>query len=291
MEEKAREWWEDWETRFADIDIHAAAEDPCEVTKEHVQEFVYWMLFTRSASTAQNKFKVTKQFFGYLEDDDEIELSPFARLKLPKKGITLTPILTDEEAEAIITHCSGKDFVAVRNRAMIETFLDTALRCSELAHMQVSSVDLRLDRIKVTGKGAKERIVTFGDLAGRALSKYDRMRSKKPGANLEYFWLDETGTKPLTISGIKSLLRRLGEALGIEKLYPHMFRHTFCHNWLLHGGSETGLMTLCGWSTRTMVEHYARIAAQTRALAEHKRLGIRNLSGFRPETRPDLIAS
>ena len=274
--EAHREWAEEWESRFTGIDIEAAAEDPCAVTKEHIQEYIYWMISTRSDSTAVNKFKVTKQFFRFLEEDDEIEFSPFTKLTLPKKGQKLTPILTDDQIEALLAQCTGKDFRSLRNRALVESFLDTALRCAEMTSLDTETVDLRLDRIKVRGKGAKERIVTFGDRTGRTLSKYDRARSKKPGAALPHFWLDETGRKPLTIAGVKSMIHRLGDAAGIPSLYPHMFRHTFAHNWLLNGGSENGLMQICGWATRTMVDHYAAIAAATRALAEHKRLGIRD---------------
>src|SRR3954454_14253998 len=67
-----------------DPDADAAAEDPCEVRRAHMEAFQAWMIETRSASTALNKHKGLQQFFKWmLLDEGEIDRSPMERVRQP----------------------------------------------------------------------------------------------------------------------------------------------------------------------------------------------------------------
>ncbi len=72
---------------------------------------------------------------------------------------------------------------------------------------------------------------------------------------------------------MRGVVKRIGEAAGVE-VHPHMFRHTFAHDWFMRGGNETQLMTIAGWRDRDMLSRYARSAEAERAKEEYKRLGI-----------------
>src|SRR5258705_11502463 len=67
-----------------DPDADAAAEDPTEVTKAHIEAFQAWMIETRSAATALNKHKGLQQFFKCLVDEDEMDRSRMDRVRQPK---------------------------------------------------------------------------------------------------------------------------------------------------------------------------------------------------------------
>ncbi|MER5219671.1 site-specific integrase [Streptomyces flaveus] len=72
----------------------AAAEDPVEVTRAHVEAFQAWMIETRSASTALNKHKGLQQFFKWLMlDEGEIDRSPMERVRQPKMPQKLVPVI------------------------------------------------------------------------------------------------------------------------------------------------------------------------------------------------------
>ena len=99
----------------------------------------------------------------------------------------------------------------------------------------------------------------FGRKTALALDRYLRARSRHRLAHLDALWLSQRGT--LTISGLRDMLDRRARQAGIPDLHPHMFRHTFAHEWLSAGGTEVDLMRIAGWRSREMLARYGASAA------------------------------
>ncbi|MBG0564894.1 tyrosine-type recombinase/integrase [Actinoplanes sp. NEAU-A11] len=251
-----------------------AAGDPTEVERGHVEEFQAWMVRTRSASTALNKHKGLQQFFKWLVEEEDLERSPLARVKQPKTGETLIPILGDEETAKILATCKDKTFLSLRDEAIIRVFFNTGARLSEVAGLLVDDVDLDHDTLLFHGKGMKDRRVRFGGKAGRALSRYLRARARRRFAESPVLWLPEKGETPLAANGIKIMLRRRGELAGVAKVHAHRWRHNFAHEWKLAGGDTGDLMLVLGWASDDMPRRYGASAAAERAQQVHARLRI-----------------
>jgi integrase/recombinase XerC len=84
------------------------AEDPCAVTKAHIESFQSWMIETRSAATALNKHKGLQQFFTWLlHDEQDIDRSPMDRVKQPKTQKKLIPIIRDDDTKSA-RHVQGQ---------------------------------------------------------------------------------------------------------------------------------------------------------------------------------------
>jgi integrase len=137
-----------------------------------------------------------------------------------------------------LADCSGRDFVSRRDTAIILPFADTGGRLSELAKLTTSDVDLRGRVACVVGKGRRPRTVPFGARTAHALDRYLRLRRQYATADRPNLWLGERNRAPLTVEGIKQMLRRRGENIGV-RVRTHMFRHRFADAWLKAGGPRS----------------------------------------------------
>jgi len=168
---------------------------------------------------------------------------------------------------------AGREFPEVRDRAMILLWLDSGVRLSEVVNRTLEDVDLDMQVLHVMGKGSRGRAVPYGTKTAQAVDRYIRLRAKHPyGKTVEHLWIGQKTKKPLTVSGAGKLLARRSEACGLGRIHPHQFRHTFAHMWLAAGGTETDLMRITGWKSRSMVDRYARSAGAERAREQHRKL-------------------
>jgi integrase/recombinase XerC len=257
------------------LDTGLAANDPVEVRKGDVESFQAWMVETRSAATALNKHKGLQQFFKWLMlDAEEIDRSPMERVKPPKVEKRLIPIIRDDETKKILDTCKDKNFIHLRDEAIIRLYYNTGARLSEVGHLRLVDVDLNGDSIHYYGKGRKERRVRLGSKTARAISRYLRVREKHIAADLPNLWLAERGRKPLMPNGIKLMLKRRGAAAGLSGVHAHRWRHNFAHQWKIAGGDTGDLMLLLGWTSEDMARHYGASAAVERAQQTQLRMGI-----------------
>lgn len=258
-----------------DPDADDAANDPTEVTKNHIEAFQAWMVETRSPSTAVNKHKTLRVFFGWLvHDEEELDRSPLDKVRKPKTPTTLVPVLQEDSTTRLLQECSGRDFLSLRDQALIRLFANTGARLSEVAGLSLDDIDLKTESVIYRGKGAKDRQVRISPRTTRALSRYLRARAKRNGAHLPDLWLADRGAKPLQANGIKIRLKRLGTRAGISGLHAHQWRHTYAHEWKSAGGDTGDLMLTLGWSSETMARHYGASAAAERAHTTQTRLNI-----------------
>lgn len=249
--------------------------DPVEVRREHVESFQAWMVETRSAATALNKYKGLQQFFKWLMlDAEEIDRSPMERVKPPKVEKRLIPVIRDDDTKKVLDTCKGKEFIQLRDEAIIRLYYNTGARLSEVGNLRVDDIDLNIDSVHYWGKGRKERRVRFGPKTARAISRYLRARDKHVAASLPDLWLAKRGRRALAPNGIKMMLKRRGRAAGLDGIHAHRWRHNFAHEWKKAGGDTGDLMLLLGWTSEDMAHHYGASAAAERAQETQLRMGI-----------------
>lgn len=241
-----------------------------ELTRAAVREWLAQLADRNEPTTVKTRYRGLFRFCGWLVDEDELTENPMRTLGPPEPKPKPVPVLTDAELGALLKACAGKDFRDRRDEAMIRLLLDCGLRVSELCGLTVDGVDLDVGMALVKGKGAKIRPIYFGARTTRALDRYLRARASQRWAHLDALFLTQRGA--LSPDGARERMKVRGAAAGIADLHPHMFRHTWAHDFLMNGGQERDLKRLAGWSSDVMLERYGASAADARAKAAAQRM-------------------
>jgi site-specific recombinase XerD len=258
---------------------------PTGIRREHVEAYIQRLRDRGlSASTVKQHTRSIKLFFAWLIEEGEVKADrdPTRNVKVPVPEVKPPEVLTVEELGRLMKACQrGRSPMENRrDEAIIRLFADTGIRLSELVGLMVDQVDLDSGVLRVTGKGSgrgpRQRLVWFGPKTAAALDKYLRLRAQHRLRELPELWLGRYVTQPLTVSGVAQLVRERGRLAGIERLHPHLFRHTYAHLSLAAGMQEGDLQRLGGWRDRSMLSRYGASAATERALAAQKKLGLGN---------------
>jgi site-specific recombinase XerD len=251
--------------------------DVTSITREHVEQYLVALQERPSrrgtpisAAYVNKQYRSLQQLFRWLEDDGEITTSPMAKMRPPQVPEKPVPVITEDQVKALFATCKGNTFENRRDAAIFQVLIDTGVRASELSGMEVEGVDFDSGTIAVLGKGRRERAVPFDDQTTDALRRYLRARRGHKHVESPMLWLGSKG--PLSANGIQQMIDRRCHDAGVPHVNLHKFRHTYAHNWLAAGGSETGLMRLAGWKSREMLQRYGASEADKRAREEHKRL-------------------
>ncbi|MEK6720655.1 MAG: tyrosine-type recombinase/integrase [Chloroflexota bacterium] len=240
------------------------------IRREHVETFIVSLQEAgQRPATVSVAYRSLQPFFKWAVGEDEIDASPMERMRPPIVPEEPPAVLREAELKATLDACAGSSFEDRRDTAIVRLLLDTGMRRAELAGLKVDDVDLDQQVAIVMGKGRRPRACPFGSKTAQALDRYVRLRLAHPFADRPELWLARKGV--LTDSGVLQVLRRRGAAVGLPKLHPHQFRHTYAHLWLADGGNEGDLMRLAGWKSRQILSRYGASAADERAREAYRR--------------------
>jgi len=254
--------------------------DPTQVTREHLVEWLRFMQRPReeqgqglAAQSALQRYRSVSRLFAWMVDTDEIPESPMAKMKPPRVPEKMVPVIKQEDLRKLLKAVSGTDFESRRDKAIISLFIDTGLRVAEMAGIGCGDVDMEEREVVVMGKGRRARSVRFVKETRSDLQRYLLIRYKHAHADADALWVGKRGR--MQSNGIYQMVVRRCEDAGIERVHPHMFRHTFAHQYLRAGGAEGDLMRVTGWRSRQMVDRYGASAASERAAEAHDKFSPR----------------
>lgn len=240
-----------------------------DIHREHAEAFIVDLAQRFKPATVGVRFRSLQQLFRWALEEGEITANPMARMRSPSVPESPPAVLSDAELRGLLRGCEGPDFVSRRDTAILRTFIDTGARLSEVAGLRLEDVSLDDMTLTVVGKGSRVRVLPIGAKSVKAIDRYLRVRPLRENPQP---WLWIGGKGPMTASGIAQMIRRRGRAVGMEGLHPHIFRHTFAHQWLAHEGQEGDLQEIAGWRSREMLRRYGASSRAERARDAHRRL-------------------
>jgi integrase/recombinase XerD len=215
-----------------------------------------------SRVTIDNIRRIFSSFFTWLENEDYILKSPVRRIHKVKTAKTIKEILSDEEIEVLRDNCNQK-----RDLALIEILSSTGIRVGELVTINRKDIDFYERSCIVTGKGNKEREVYFDARTKLHLTQYLNSRTDTDEA------LFVSLAKPnlrLSIGGVETVLRKLGNKTNINKVHPHKFRRTLATMAIDKGMPIEQVQKLLGHVKIDTTLHYAMVNQANVKIAHRK---------------------
>src|SRR3989338_323141 len=239
-------------------------EDPRKVDRETVKNFLEHLYDNGfSVSSTERKLACLKSFFHYLLREDKITVDPTSDIKLPKKAKRLPKALSISETIKLISAPREKNYIALRNAALLELLYASGMRASETVGLNTSDINFEVAFVKCLGKGSKERIVPINKITLKAIKEYlDKSRPELPQHDKEALFLDKNG-KRLTRQGLWLVIKKYVKMTGVkEKTSPHTLRHSFATHLLEKGADLRSVQEMLGHADISTTQIYTSVSRE-----------------------------
>ena len=232
------------------------------------------------ATTANRRLTVFKRYFRWALREHLIASDPTLKLQAARQALRVPKSLSESQVEALLAAPDTQTPLGVRDRTMLELMYASGLRVSELVTLKVFNVSLSENVLRVFGKGNKERLVPFGEVASVWIKQY--LSAARPGLlagkQTEDLFVTHRGTKAGTAMSrvmFWMIVKKHALNAGITApLSPHTLRHAFATHLLNHGADLRAVQMLLGHadiSTTTIYTHVARERLKTLHAQHHPR--------------------
>lgn len=243
-----------------------------EVDRNLLREYISWLIErgVKRGSIAR-KQSALRSFYRYLVREELLSTSPIPLERHGRGPLSAFSIKTDKRLPEFLTTDEIRRLIETpdtttplgkRDRAFIELLYASGLRVSELASLNLKSINLTSREIRVRGKGSKERLVLMGEPAVIALTSYiNESRTELiAGKKTDALFLNSHGER-LSARSVQIILQKYAAAAGIEKwVHPHILRHTFATH-LLDGGADLRVVQeLLGHENLSSTQIYTQVS-------------------------------
>lgn len=214
-----------------------------------------------SAKSTQRWLSSLRGFFEFCLKNGYASVDPTVGMRAPKAQRTL-PKALDVDLAGQFVELQGDDFLAVRDRAILELAYGAGLRLGELASLDIGAIDLAAGLVRVLGKGKKERQVPLGRAARSALKNWLKLRREHNPDMLPALFLSVRGTR-LSHRAIQQRFERIGLMQGMpQRVHPHMLRHSYASHLLESSGDLRAVQELLGHSNISTTQIYTHLDFQ-----------------------------
>jgi len=232
------------------------------INKDQIREYLKYLdaIKLKNKSIARHLSSL-RMFYDYLLEKSLIDKNIFKSIKTPKCEKKLPNYLDYEDLDKLLNAFDLNKPLELRNKLIIEMFYSTGIRLSELVNIKLNDFNFSDKSLKVFGKGAKERIVYFGDYVVDLYNNYLNIRDKLlKGKKSEYLFINNKGDN-LTNSGVTNMLNMILKKISIKNdISPHTLRHTFATHMLNSGADLKSVQELLGHTNLSTTSIYTHIS-------------------------------
>ena len=228
-----------------------------------VQNLVYFLMKRKTDGNAEltlaKDISALRAFGDYLVRKNYWTENCALLLDRPKAGRHLPKVLSVEQTDELLSSIDTSKPLGIRDDALFELIYSCGLRISEACGLLVTNVHFKERLILVHGKGDKERLVPFGEIAAQKLQKY--MEEVRPqlvkGRNISEVFVNYKG-EPISRKGVWKRFQEM-EALSGVKAKVHTLRHSFATHLLAGGADLRSVQELLGHSDLSTTTIYTHV--------------------------------
>ncbi len=267
------------------------------VDKRCVRNYLSYLAAKQTKKrTILRRLSSLRSFFRYLTKEKIISNNPMEEIESPKLDKKIPVSLSYEQIERLFlqpdTHC----YLGFRDRCIMELFYSSGLRISELVGLNRHDIDLDHLRVKVMGKGKKERVIPITKNAATWIKAYldhpERNLDCKDHlaeADEQAIFLNKWGTR-LTARSIDRKFDEYLTSSGLAaKITPHTIRHTIATHWLEKGMDLKTIQMLLGHSSLATTTIYTQVSTRLKREVYDKAHPRAKNEKSRESDKPDLV--
>jgi integrase/recombinase XerD len=228
------------------------------------------------ATTANRRLTVFKRYFRWALRERLISVDPTMKLQSARQPLRVPKTLTEAQVELLLGAPDVDTPLGLRDRTMLELMYASGLRVSELVTLKTFNVSMNEGVLRVLGKGSKERLVPFGQVAGDWITRYlgQARAAILDGQQSDDLFVTARGAGMSRVM-FWMIVKKHAKAAGITApLSPHTLRHAFATHLLNHGADLRAVQMLLGHadiSTTTIYTHVARERLKSLHAQHHPR--------------------
>lgn len=216
------------------------------------------------ASSVNRRLSVFKRFYQWALREHISQQDPCLRIASAKRAQRLPSTLSEAQVEALLAAPDLTQPLGLRDRAMLELMYASGLRVSELVSLKTIEVGLNEGVLRIFGKGAKERLVPFGEEANGWLTRYlaESRGVLLAGRACDTLFVTQRG-EGMTRQAFWYLIKRYASQADIRApLSPHTLRHAFATHLINHGADLRVVQLLLGHADISTTQIYTHVARE-----------------------------
>lgn len=233
------------------------------VDEAALSEYLAWRRESL-ASSVNRRLSVFKRFYHWALREHIVHVDPCLRIASAKRAQRLPSTLSEAQVEALLGAPDLTQPLGLRDRAMLELMYASGLRVSELVALKTIEVGLNEGVLRIFGKGAKERLVPFGDEASGWLTRYlaESRGVLLAGRACDTLFVTQRGDG-MTRQAFWYLIKRYAQLADIHApLSPHTLRHAFATHLINHGADLRVVQLLLGHADISTTQIYTHVARE-----------------------------
>jgi integrase/recombinase XerC len=211
-----------------------------------------------SPSSIARRLSTVRSFYRWLNREGLAQHNPGIGVSAPKQRRKLPETLSVDQLDRLLSF-PAKTPEDLRDRALMELLYSSGLRLAEVCSIDLGDIDLSDRSLRVTGKGAKTRVLPVGGKAVDALQAWLKARVQMANTDEQALFVGKRGAR-ISPSAVQALVKRRAVQQGIpQNIYPHLFRHSFATHMLEASQDLRAVQELLGHADISTTQIYTHL--------------------------------